>query len=74
MDAKYEGWGWGERIFPKCCHLLYRLRPGLGCSRDCTLTNLQIPVDNPVNMAVMDTLEDLLYAVAAGRREMIVME
>lgn len=27
-------------------------------------TNLQVPVNDPVNMAVMDTLQDLLYAVA----------
>lgn len=35
-------------------------------------------MDNPINMAVMDTLEDLLYAVAGDRRVMntcrIVME
>lgn len=33
-------------------------------------TNLQIPVDDPINMAVVDTLEDLLYAVAEDRRVM----
>lgn len=41
-----------------------------GCSHGCSHTNLQIPVDNPINMAVMDTLEDLLYAVAEGRGAM----
>lgn len=49
-----------------------------GCSHGSGLTNLQIPVDNPINMAVMDTLEDLLYAVTEDKRVMnkcrIVME
>jgi len=27
-------------------------------------TNLQIPVDDPIHVAVVDTLQDLLYAVA----------
>lgn len=48
------------------------------CTRACGDTNLQIPVDDAINMAVMDTLQDLLYAVAEGRRVMnmcrIVME
>lgn len=33
-------------------------------------TNLKIPVHDPINMAVMDTLQDLLYAVAEGMRVM----
>lgn len=32
-------------------------------------TNLQIPVNDPVNVAVMDTLQDLLYAVAVCKRK-----
>lgn len=60
------------------CHLLYRVRTEQSCSRGCGDTNLQIPVDDSINMAVMDTLQDLLYAVAEGRRAMnehrIVME
>lgn len=34
----------------------------------CGRTNLQVSVNNAVDMAVMDTLQDLLYAVADGRR------
>ena len=63
---------------PECCHLLYRVTTEHCCSRCCGHTNLQIPVDDPINMAVMDTLKDLLYAVAEGgrvmKRRMIVME
>lgn len=36
----------------------------LGLSSICDCTNLQISVNNPVDMAVMDALQDLLYAVA----------
>lgn len=39
---------------------------GYSCGHD--HTNLQIPVDDPINMAVMDTLEDLLYAVARRKK------
>ena len=46
------------------CHLLYRVRS----EQSCNDTNLQVPVDDPINMAVMDTLQDLLYAVAEGRK------
>lgn len=57
---------------------MYRHRTKQSCTRGCGDTNLQIPVDDPINMAVMDTLQDLLYAVAEGRRVMserrIVME
>lgn len=37
-----------------------------GCSGGRGYTNLQIPVNNSINVAVMDTLQDLLYAVAEG--------
>lgn len=47
---------------------MYKVATENGCSPGYSLTNLQIPVDNPINMAVMDTLEDLLYAVAGDRR------
>lgn len=70
---------WGDTLgLSECCHLLYRVTTEHGCSHGSGLTNLQIPVDNPVNMAVMDTLEDLLYAVTEDKRVMnkcrIVME
>lgn len=54
----------------KCCHLLYKVRTEQGCNHGYGHTNLQIPVDDPINMAVMDTLQDLLYAVAEGRKVM----
>lgn len=57
---------------------MYRVRTKRSCSRGCGDTNLQIPVNDPINMAVMDTLQDLLYAVAEGRTVMnkhrVVME
>lgn len=34
----------------------------------CRHTNLQIPVDYSIDMAVMDTLQDLLYTVAGKGR------
>lgn len=49
---------------------MYRVTTEHGCSHGCGLTNLQVPVDNPINMAVMDTLEDLLYAVTEDKRVM----
>lgn len=36
------------------------------CSNVCGHTNLQVPVNDSINVAVMDTLQDLLYAVAEG--------
>lgn len=66
MNAKYEGDTLG---LSECCHLWYRVATEHGGSNSCGLTNLQIPVDNPINMAVMDTLEDLLYAVTTGQKK-----
>lgn len=49
--------GWrGTLGLSKCRHLLYGDTTECGCSRSRRLTNLQIPVDYPINMAVMDTL------------------
>jgi len=35
----------------------------------CVCPDLQIPVDNPINMAVMNTLQNLLNAVTKKERE-----
>lgn len=57
--------------FLKCCRLLHRDTSVSGRCRGgggCRLTNLQVPVDYPINMAVMDALQDLLYAVTEGKK------
>lgn len=43
-------------VFLKCRHLSHGDTSERGRSRGCRLTNLQIPVDYPINMAVMDAL------------------
>lgn len=55
-------------VFLKCRHLSHGDTSERGRSRGCRLTNLQIPVDYPINMAVMDALQDLLYAVTEGKK------